>query len=138
MVDTLDMQDIRHLNLFSQITRINTRYCFDYNKTLIFCVPKNLINQALGEEGKNLRRMSEIIGKRIKIIPSPRGDQDIKFFVENVVKPLTFKSLEIKNDEVTLTAGVQNKAALIGRDKKRLMELQKVVKNYFNKELKII
>jgi hypothetical protein len=40
MVKTLDMQDIRHLNLFNQITKINTRYCFEYNETLIFCVPK--------------------------------------------------------------------------------------------------
>jgi transcription antitermination factor NusA-like protein len=109
-----------------------------YNRTLIFCVPKNLINKALGEQGRNLKKMSEILGTKIKIIPSPRGLMDLKPFIENLVKPVAFKSLEVKGNEVILTAGTQSKAILIGRDKKRLIELQEIVGNYFGKELKII
>lgn len=138
MVNTIDMQDIRHLNLFSQITRINTTFCMNYNKTLIFAVPKNLLNKALGEQGRNIKKMSEILGTKVKIIPSPRGITDVKSFIENLIKPVTFKSLEIKGNEMTITAGPQNKAMLIGRNKQRLIELQKIVKDYFGKELKII
>lgn len=138
MVNTIDMQDIRHLNLFSQITRINTTFCMDYNRTLIFGVPKNLLNKALGEQGKNVKKISEIVGTKVKIIPSPRGLMDVKPFIENIVKPVTFKSIEVKGNEMILTAGQQNKAILIGRDKKRLLELQKIVSDYFGKELKIV
>jgi transcription antitermination factor NusA-like protein len=110
----------------------------DYNKTLIFAVPKNLLNKALGEQGRNIKKMSEILGTKVKIIPSPRGIHDVKPFIENIIKPVTFKSLDVKGNEMIITAGSQSKAMLIGRNKQRLIELQRIVKDYFGKELKII
>ena len=138
MVNTLDIQDIMHLNLFSQVTRINTRFCIKYNNAIIFCVPKSFLNKAVGEGGKNLRRLSETFGKKVRIITLPRGIQDAKGFIQTIVKPLTFKDFEIKDNEIIITAGIQNKAALIGREKRRLIELQRVAQDYFGKELKII
>ncbi len=138
MANTIDMQDMRHLNLFSKITRINTRYCFAYNGAIIFCVPKSFIPQALGEQGRNIRTMSEILGKRVRVIPVPRGLQDIRGFIQTIVKPVTFKDLQMINNEIVLTAGNQSKAALIGRNKRRLFEMQRIVKDYFGKEFKII
>jgi len=133
------MQDMRHLNLFSRITKINTRFCVKYNGTIIFCVPKSSVMRAVGEDARNIRKLNEILGKRIRIIPNPRGLQDAKQFIENIVKPVMFKDLEIRNNEIILTAGGnQNKAALIGRDKRRLLEMQKIIKDYFGKEFRII
>jgi hypothetical protein len=38
-----------------------------------------------------------------------------------------------------LTAGnTQNKAALIGRDKRRLLEMQKIIKDFFSRDFRII
>ena len=68
MVNTIDMQDMRHLNLFERITKIHTRFCFWYNEAIIFCVPRKFISRAIGENGKNVKRLNEILGKRIKII----------------------------------------------------------------------
>lgn len=128
-----------HLNLFSQITRIDTRFCMKYNGAIIFCVPKNLLARAVGEQGKNLRRLSETLGKKIRIIPMPRGIHDARGFIQTIVKPITFKDLEIKENEMIITAGnIQSKAALIGRDKRRLIELEKIIENFFGKELRII
>jgi transcription antitermination factor NusA-like protein len=139
MVNTIDMQDIMHLNLFSQITKIDTRFCAKYNNAIIFCVPKNLLARALGEQGKNLRRLSETFGKRIRIIPIPRDLHDAKGFVQTLVKPVMFKDFEINGNEIIITAGnIQNKAALIGRDKRRLIELEKITRDFFGKDLKII
>jgi transcription antitermination factor NusA-like protein len=132
------MQDMRHLNLFSRITKIDTRYCMKYNEMLIFCVPRNFLMKAIGEDARNIREMSEILGRRVRIIPSPRGIQDARQFIENIVRPVTFKDLEIKNSEIILTAGSQSKAALIGRNRRRLLEMQKIVKDYFGKEFRII
>jgi transcription antitermination factor NusA-like protein len=109
-----------------------------YNETIIFCVPKNLLNKALGEQGRNVRRISETIGKRVRIIPIPRGLHDARGFIQTVVKPVTFKDLQINGNEIIITAGSQSKAALIGRDKRRLIELQKIAEDFFGKELKII
>ena len=79
MVSTIDMQDLRYLNLFGKITRINTKYCFEYNNAIYFCVPRNLIRKAVGPEGKNIRKLSEIIRKRVRVVAIPRGIEDAKF-----------------------------------------------------------
>lgn len=137
MVRTISMGDMRRLNLFSKITKIQTRFCFEYNNILIFCVPRPMIYKAIGENGRNLRKISEIIRKRVRIIANPKGIQDAKMFIESIVNPLTFKSLEINGEEMVINATRQSKAALIGRDKRRLKEMQEIVNGFFEKELKI-
>jgi len=132
------MQDIRYLNLFGKITKINTRFCFRYNNAIIFCVPKPLVSKAIGEGGKNVKQIHNIIGKKIKIIPIPRGIKDINNFIRAIISPVEFRDLEVKNNEIILSAGTQNKAALIGRNKRRLLEMQKIIKNHFGKEFRII
>lgn len=138
MASTIDMQDMRYLNLFGKITRINTRFCFKYNETIFFCVPKNLVSKAIGEKAKNIKKINDVLRKRIKIIACPESDADIKQFIESVISPVTFKELEVTENEVILTAGMQNKAALLGRNKRRLLEMQKIISDYFQKEFKII
>ena len=138
MVNTLDMKDIRYINLFSKITNISTRHCFQYNDTVIFAVPEKLISKAVGEEGRNVKRISEIIGKKIRIIRSPESVLDAREFARSIVAPVTFKNFEVTEKNIILTAGNQNKAALIGRNKRRLLELQKIMKDYFKKDLRIV
>lgn len=138
MMKTIDMQDMRHLNLFSKVTNINTNFCVKYNDTIIFCVPKNLLMRAVGENARNIRTLSDIIRKKVRVIPCPRGIQDAKPFIEQIIRPVTFKDMQITNNEIVITAGIMNKAALIGREKRRLLELQKIAKDYFGKELRII
>jgi len=138
MANSLDMQDIRYLNLFEKITRVRTRFCFKYNETIIFCVPKRFVPKAIGPDGKNVKQMSELLRKKIKIIPLPSGINHIKPFIESIVSPIVFKNLEIRGNEVVLTAGNQSKAALIGRNKRRFLEMKKIVKDYFKKEFRII
>jgi len=138
MAKTISMQDMRQLNLFNKVTHISTRFSFQYNEAIMFCVPRHLVSKAVGEQGRNIRRMSEILRKRIKVIAAASGIEDARRFIEDIVSPVTFKDLEIKNDEMIITAGSQNKAALLGRNKRRLLELQKIVADYFEKDLRII
>ncbi len=138
MVTTIDMQDLRHLNLFEKVTRIRTRFCFDYNNLIVFCVPKPMVFKAIGKEGENLKRISRIVGKRVRVIPAPRGIQDVKSFIESIVNPVTFKNVEVTDDEVVVTAGgTQTKAALLGRNKQRLWEMEKIIKGFFEKDYRV-
>ena len=132
------MQDLRYLNLFGKVTRVNTRYCFKYNEAIVFCVPMRFVSQAVGQQGKNIKKMNEILRKRIKVVAKPRGIQDAKKFIEAVVSPVKFNELEIKDDEIVLTAGSHSKAALIGRNKRRLLEMQSIVRDFFDKEFRIV
>ncbi len=138
MGSVINMQDMRYLNLFAKITKVNTRFCFRYNDTIIFCVPKYLISKAVGEGGRNVKQIHNILGKKIKIISYPEGLEDLKSFIIEIISPVNFKDLEVKDNEVILTAGNQNKAALIGRGKRRLLEMKKIIKDRFGKEFRIV
>ena len=135
---TIDMQEMRYLNLFEKITTVSTRFCFKYNESIVFCVPMNMISRAVGENGRNAKKISEVLGRKIKIISVPKGIENAKKFVQDIVSPVRFRNLEVKNNEIILPAGSHSKAALIGRNKRRLIELQKISKDYFGKELKIV
>jgi len=63
MINTIDMQGMRYLNLFSNITKVNTRHFFKYNETIMFCVPRPFLSKALGKNGSNLKRIGEILKK---------------------------------------------------------------------------
>jgi len=126
-----------NLNLFNQITKVRTRFCFKYNEAIYFCVPKPLVSRAIGEGGKNIRRISEMIRKKVRVVAVPQGISDARNFIQAVVSPVTFKDIEIRENELIINAGTQSKAALIGRNKRRLLEMQRVVKDFFGKELRI-
>ena len=138
MAGTINMQDMRYLNLFRRITGISTRHVLRYNEMILFCVPKEMISRAIGPEARNIKRMSEILGRRIKVIPLPLGIQHARPFIQAIVAPVEFKDLEIKDNEMILNAGSMSKAALLGRNKRRLLEMQKIIKDFFGKEFKII
>jgi len=135
---TLDMKFIRYLNLFEKVTRVRTQNCFFYNKTLIFAVPKHLMSKAIGAGGKNVKKLVEILGKKVKIISLPSEDNNIEKFILEVIYPITFKSLEVSENEIVISASTQSKAALIGRNKVRLQELGNMIEEFFGKKLRIV
>lgn len=129
---------MRHLNLFDKVTKLRTSSCFSYNDTLMYCVPKSKIQQALGRSNENLRRISEIVKKRVRIIALPKGEEDIESFIKSIISPVQYKELEVTENEVILTAGSQSKAALLGRNKRRLLEMQKIIADFFKKEYRVM
>ncbi|NCN51870.1 hypothetical protein GW931_02570 [archaeon] len=138
MVNTIDMQGLRYLSLFRKITKLETRYCFLYNEILMFCVHKHDIPQALGRNGENLKKMSDILKRRVRIIQIPKGIETAKQFIQAVIAPVTFKEIEITPNELIVNAGSENKAALLGRNKRRLNEMKTIVKDFFRVEYKVI
>ena len=131
MVKVLDMQFIRYANIFENVTRIKTNHCFEYNNTILFVVPRNLVPRAIGENNRNLEKLGNIIGKKIRIVAIPKGKEDIESFVSMITKPVRFKSIEIKDDEATINADSENKASLIGRERARLSEMENILGQYF-------
>ena len=131
MVKTLDMQFIRYANLFNKVTRIRTTHCFQYNNMIVFAVPRKFVGMAIGPDNSNLKRLSEIIKKKIKIVAVPNGKEDIENFVSVIVSPVKFKAIEVKDDVATISAAIQSRASLIGRNKTRLNEMQNILGQYF-------
>ena len=137
MVNTIDMQEMRYLNLFEKIMGVRTRFCFRYNEAIFFCVPRHLLSKAIGENGRNIKEMSRILGRRIKVVVYPEGINNAETFIRAIVSPVTFKNFNVKDNEITI-AGGSNKAALIGRNKRRLLEMQKIIRDFFKKEFRVV
>lgn len=138
MVKTIDMQEMRYINLFEKVTRVSTRFCFKYNKMIMFAVPRKMLSKSIGPGSRNLKKIYEILGKRVRVVPIPSGIEDVNNFIKNIINPVEFKEIEINENEIILNAGSQNKAALIGRNKRRLHEMQKIISDFFGKEFRII
>ena len=134
----IDLQTIRYINLLDSISRVKTRKCFNYNNAIFFAVPRNQISRAIGPNAENIRRMSDQLGKRIKIIEEANGIADAERFFSDIVAPVRFNSLEVKDNSILIDAGSQSKAALIGRNRRREVELKQIAQDTFNMELKIV
>jgi len=135
----INMQTMRYINLLDRASRVKTRQCFIYNNTIFFSVPRELVSKAIGPAALNVRKIQENLGKKVRIIPEPKGLFDAPRFVHDLVSPTRFKSLEIKENCFILTAGSnQNKAILIGRNRRRFDELQKILHDLFGVNLEII
>lgn len=137
-IQTIDMKDMRYLNLFEKITGVRCKNCFSYNLFLVFGVPTHLVSKAIGQDGKNVKKLYSILKKRVKIVALPENINGAEKFISAIVSPAEITGLEISENEIIITGSMQNKAVIIGRDKVRLKELQKIVKEFFGKELKVI
>lgn len=135
---TLDMRFIRYLNLFEKVTNVRTKYSFFYNHEIIFVVPRSLLARTIGEDGRNVKKLVSILGMKVKILAFPNSDADAKEFIASLVYPMRLRSIDIMPNELILNAGRQSKAILIGRNKTRLQEMQEIVKEYFNRDARIV
>jgi transcription antitermination factor NusA-like protein len=98
---------------------------------IVFVVPRAFISKAIGKDNANLKTLSEITKKKIKIVPEPQGIEDIENFVSVIVSPIKFKSIELKEGEAIINSLPQSKASLIGRNKARLEEMENILGQYF-------
>lgn len=134
---TINMQDMRYLNIFNKVTKIHSDSCFFYNNTLFFCVPKRFLFKAIGENNSNLKKINEFVGKRVKVVPTPKDVSHAKDFIKVLVNPIEINDIEVNNSEIIVNAG-KDKSMLFGRDKKKFFELQKILKSFFSRDLKIV
>lgn len=133
------MQAMRYINLLDRVSRVKTRKCFVHNNVIFFAVSREQVSRAIGPAASNIKKIQDQIGKKVKVIREEEGLGDTKRFIEDIVSPVRLKSLEIKDGSVILTAGSnQNKASLIGRNKRRFLELKKIVQDTYGLDLRII
>lgn len=131
MANTIDMQFMRYINLFSKISHVSTTNCFVYNNQIVFAVPKRDLSKAIGKGAVNVKKMSETLRKKIKVIEMPVDKMGIEKFVKDLVDPVEFNTLEVKDGAVTISADRQGKAMLIGRNRVREAELREILVKAF-------
>ena len=123
---------IQQINLFEKVTRCKVKDMHIHNEILIFIVDDGA--KAIGKSGKNVKRLSNLMMKKIKILEFT--DNKVSF-INSLIYPLNVeikdkgKILEVKGDTKT-------KALLIGRDGKNLKFYNTLLKKYFNIEMKVV
>ena len=136
---TIDMRTIRYINLLDKISRVRTNKCFVHNNTIFFAVQGSEVSRAIGPRAENVKKIQEQIGIKVRIIKDASGIEKAKEFIEEIVSPVRVRSVETDEQEIIITAGNnQNKAILIGRNKRRYEELRRILRDFFHRELKII
>lgn len=125
------MRLMRYINLFEKIAKVSTTNCFVYNNVIIFAVPEKLVSRAVGPGGANVRKLGMTLRKRIKVIAITKNDEGMGKFIADIVSPVEFNKVEIKDGQVVVNAGRQSKAALIGRGRIREKELGEILRNFF-------
>jgi len=136
----IDMQTMRYINLLERVARVRATKCFIYNNTIYFTVPSGVFSRTRGLDSQATKIISEQLGKRIRIIRDSGDDiHSVAQFIEDIVSPAGFASLDIEDGVYLLVAGSRERAAtLIGRNKTKLNELNAVMQTYFGKTIRIV
>lgn len=127
---------MKFISLFESITAARLKDVIG-GERLLFVVEEGEIGKAIGKNGMNVRRLENMLNKRIKIV---EFNSDLLQFVRNLIYPLKAIDVKEENKLVTITGpDVKTKGLLIGRSSQNLRAYEDVVKRYFDiEEIKVI
>ena len=126
-----DIDLMKFMQLFENITHAKIKDCISHEQ-LIFIVQENEIGKAIGKGGSNVRRLEDLLKKKIKIV---EFNSDIKQFIRNFILPLKVKDINQEENIITIEGpDTKTKGLLIGRERKNLENLKSIVKRYFEIE----
>jgi len=133
-VRSFNSEIIGYINVFESITKTNVKDCY-VDKHLVFIVEQGEIGKAIGKNGSNVKRVSNLFKKSVKIV---EFNKNVEEFVKNLILPIKSKAYKEGEGVVVLELGsVANRASVLGKNRRNIKELNEIVKKYFNVEVKI-
>ncbi len=139
MGKTLEIQFIQYMNFFEKLIGLRTRHCFSFNGIIFFVVNPGFVRRAIGKNASNIKRLTEKLRRRVRIIASPSSTRDAEKFVCSLIYPIQIKRFIIEGNEASIIAPREARAMIIGRNKVKLAELENILKEYFGiKRLRVI
>ena len=135
---TFDSNTIKLISMFESITRARVKDCFDNKGTMVFIVEEGDIGKALGKKAVNVRKIENMLKKKIRVI---EYSTDITKFVRNVIMPNKANEITYEEGIITITpTDPQSRGYLIGRAAEILRNNESIVKKYYKdlKEIKVV
>ncbi|MBT3408515.1 hypothetical protein HOK68_02375 [Candidatus Woesearchaeota archaeon] len=133
----LDPFILKKLSIFSSVSKIVPKDCFESNGTLVFMVNKGDIGRAVGKKAGNIPILAKKLNvEKIRVI---EFDDELIQFIKNVIHPNKVNEI-VKNDEIIIlkTDSYKVRGYLIGKDVSSLRLSEEIIKRYFDiKELKV-
>jgi len=120
-----------------RITRVRVKDCFkdDDDETIYFIVHRGEMGKALGKGGVNVKKVQQILDKKIRVI---EYNDDLAAFVRNVIYPVEVEEVKVDENTVIIKdSRKKTKSLLIGRESRNLNILKRAVRRFFNVEVKV-
>ncbi|MFW5865904.1 MAG: NusA-like transcription termination signal-binding factor [Nanoarchaeota archaeon] len=133
-----DMQTLQWMNLFEKVTKAKLRDIIVEGEKVFFVVERGQLRKALGPDKKHVKRLEELLDKRVKII---QYTENVHQFIINVLSPLKVVDLKEEDGIVTIKGPDQKtRGLMIGSRAANLRLYERIVQKYFPdiKELKVI
>ncbi len=132
----LDPEVMGLSSIMERISHVHVKDCFKDGEMVYFIVESGEMGRALGKAGSNVKRVQEELGKRVKVI---EYSDDLERFVHNIIAPLAVERMVLQEGALLLQdSNKKTKSLLIGRESKNLMLINRVVRRFFNIEIKIL
>jgi len=93
----LTTKEVQYLSLFGSVTGAFSKDCIVGRRTVIFVVGEGDMGQAIGKGGKNVKKLEEILGKKVELV---EYSSDPAQFIRNVFSPANVE--KVKDAKVRL------------------------------------
>jgi N utilization substance protein A len=138
MKTVYDVELLKLIKLFEDVTRARVKDCFNNKEKLVFVVQEGELMKALGKDRLNIKKFEEKLNRNIKIV---EFNPDMLIFIKNLMYPL--RILEMSNDDGTVTikgADTKTKGLMIGARAQNLRNYEEITRKYFDglKEIKVV
>lgn len=132
----LDQEAFGLSSLMEKIARVRVKDCFKDEEIIYFVVAPGELGKAIGKGAINIKRAQEEFGKRIKII---EYNDEVVRFIKNIIYPAKVEEIIEENSVIFIKdSSKKTKSLLIGRGGKNLKLINRAVKRFFNKEVKVV
>lgn len=131
-------ESLQYMNIFRRVTNTLPKDYFEVNSELVFVVNRAEVGAALGKGGANIRKLKELLNKKIKVVGSGK---DVKELVANFLYPIKTKNISTDNSLIELELNQSSdRRTLLRNSQCQLKLLKNVVKRYFPEvaEIKVL
>jgi len=132
----LDQDMLGISSIIERIAKVRVKDSFKEDDTIYVIVNPGQLGKVVGKGGETIKKLQLQLKKNIKVI---EYRDDVVSFVKNIIYPVKVEEIIEDNGFVILkdsNYGVKSK--LIGRDSKNLIVIQRAVKRFFPKEVKVM
>jgi len=131
MTIVFDMDTIRFLNLFENITNVPVKDCYVNGENIYFIVEEGKIGLAIGKGGISIKNVEKIIGKKVKVFEYSSNPVE---FVKNLIPQSKEVSLINNGETVEIQIKVDrsDKGYVIGREGEKIKIYKEILKRVHN------
>lgn len=126
------IESLQYMNIFKRATNISPLDYFEAGSDLVFVVDKAKVGAALGRRGANIKRLKDMLNKKIKVVGAGR---DAKEIVCNFLYPIRAKSIEIESTVISLQLNSGSERRLLLNNQQSRLRLLKQIVNRYHPEI---